>query len=77
MLPRSEQTQIILFSTTFPDHVRDFASKFAPNANRIELNRNELCRLDQAVLYGLQEHKYEVLVSLYHLLTIGQRIIFC
>lgn len=24
-----------------------------------------------------EEHKYDVLVSLYHLLTIGQSIIFC
>jgi ATP-dependent RNA helicase DDX19/DBP5 len=42
MLPRSGQTQIILFSATFPDHVRNFASKFAPNANKIGLQQNQL-----------------------------------
>ncbi|KAN0113613.1 P-loop containing nucleoside triphosphate hydrolase protein [Russula decolorans] len=79
-LPRSEQTQIILFSATFPDHVRSFASNFAPNANKIELKRNELS-VDSIRQFYMdcksEEHKYEVLVSLYHLLTIGQSIIFC
>jgi ATP-dependent RNA helicase DDX19/DBP5 len=80
MLPRSGPTQIILFSATFPDHVRNFASKFAPNANKIELKRNELA-VDSIRQFYMdcksEEHKYEVLVSLYHLLTIGQSIIFC
>lgn len=34
--------QIVLFSATFPDHVRDFASKFAPGANEIQLKKEEL-----------------------------------
>ncbi|KAF8486252.1 DEAD-domain-containing protein [Russula ochroleuca] len=80
MLPRSGQTQIILFSATFPDHVRNFASKFAPSANKIELQRNELA-VDSIRQFYMdcksEDHKYEVLVSLYHLLTIGQSIIFC
>ena len=69
MLPRGGQTQIILFSATFPDHVRNFASKFAPNANKIELKRNELA-VDSIRQFYMdcksEEHKYEVLVSLYH-----------
>lgn len=79
MLPRTG-VQIILFSATFPDHVRNFAAKFAPNANKIELQKNEVtvdnirqCYMD----CKNEEHKYDVLVSLYHLLTIGQSIIFC
>ncbi|KAF8492609.1 P-loop containing nucleoside triphosphate hydrolase protein [Russula emetica] len=80
MLPRSGQTQIILFSATFSDLVRNFASKFAPNANEIELQRNELA-VDSIRQFYMdcksEEHKYGVLVSLYHLLTIGQSIIFC
>lgn len=80
MLPRGGQTQIILFSATFPDHVRNFASKFAPDANKIELKRNELA-VDSIRQFYMdcksEEHKYEILVSLYHLLTIGQSIIFC
>ncbi|RPD59603.1 DEAD-domain-containing protein [Lentinus tigrinus ALCF2SS1-6] len=79
MLPKN-QVQIILFSATFPDHVRNFANKFAPNANKIELQRNELS-VDNIRQFYMdcknEDHKYEVLVSLYQLLTIGQSIIFC
>ncbi|KAI0368775.1 DEAD-domain-containing protein [Pilatotrama ljubarskyi] len=80
MLPKNRPVQIILFSATFPDHVRNFANKFAPNANKIELQRNELS-VDNIRQFYMdcrnEEHKYEVLVSLYSLLTIGQSIIFC
>ncbi|KAI0330254.1 DEAD-domain-containing protein [Cubamyces sp. BRFM 1775] len=80
MLPKNRPVQIILFSATFPDHVRNFAAKFAPNANKIELQRNELS-VDNIRQFYMdcrnEEHKYEVLVSLYSLLTIGQSIIFC
>lgn len=80
MLPRNQAVQIVLFSATFPDHVRNFASKFAPNANRIELKQNEIS-VDNIRQFYMdcrdEDHKYEVLVSLYNLLTIGQSIIFC
>jgi len=79
LLPRSQQ-QIILFSATFPDHVRSFASKFAPSANKIELQKEELS-VDGIRQFYMdcrdEEHKYDILVSLYTLLTIGQSIIFC
>ena len=78
MLPKT--VQLILFSATFPDLVRNFAVKFAPTANEIKLKQEELsvdgikqfymdCKDEQA--------KYDVLVELYSLLTIGQSIIFC
>ncbi|KAK0193799.1 DEAD-domain-containing protein [Armillaria mellea] len=82
MLPRSpaHPIQIILFSATFPDHVRNFASKFAPNANKIELRKEEL-NVDNIKQFYMdcrdEEHKYDILVSLYSLLTVGQSIIFC
>lgn len=80
MLPKNRPVQIILFSATFPDHVRNFANKFAPNSNKIELQRNELS-VDNIRQFYMdcrnEEHKYDVLVSLYQLLTIGQSIIFC
>ncbi|KAF9467994.1 P-loop containing nucleoside triphosphate hydrolase protein [Collybia nuda] len=80
MLPRGRPVQIILFSATFPDHVRAFASKFAPNANKIELQKEELS-VDGIRQFYMdcrnEEHKYDILVSLYSLLTIGQSIIFC
>ncbi|KAK7032249.1 RNA helicase required for poly(A+) mRNA export [Paramarasmius palmivorus] len=80
MLPRSPAPQIILFSATFPDHVRAFANKFAPGANQIELAKNELS-VDSIRQFYMdckdEEHKYDILVTLYTLLTIGQSIIFC
>ncbi|KAL4244070.1 RNA helicase [Abortiporus biennis] len=80
MLPRNRPVQIILFSATFPDNVRTFANKFAPNANKIELQKTELS-VDSIRQFYMdcrnEDHKYDVLVSLYHLLTIGQSIIFC
>jgi ATP-dependent RNA helicase DDX19/DBP5 len=72
--------QVVLFSATFPDHVRNFASKFAPNANKIELKKTELSVEGIKQFYldcKNEDHKYEVLVSLYTILTIGQSIIFC
>jgi superfamily II DNA/RNA helicase len=79
LIPRTG-VQIILFSATFPNHVRNFASKFAPNANKIELQREELSVEGIRQFYmdcRDEEHKYDILVSLYQLLTIGQSIIFC
>ncbi|EIW84301.1 ATP-dependent RNA helicase DBP5 [Coniophora puteana RWD-64-598 SS2] len=78
-LPRQD-LQVILFSATFPDHVRKFANKFAPGANTIELQKEELS-VDSIKQFYMdcknEEHKYDILVSLYQLLTIGQSIIFC
>ncbi|KAK1236360.1 RNA helicase required for poly(A+) mRNA export [Marasmius sp. AFHP31] len=81
LLPRGPKApQIILFSATFPDHVRQFADKFAPSANKIELQKNELS-VDSIRQFYMdcknEEHKYDILVTLYTLLTIGQSIIFC
>lgn len=77
-IPREVQT--LLFSATFPDNVRIFAAKFAPNANEIALKREELF-VDGIKQFYLdckgESHKYEVLVELYGLLTIGQSMIFC
>lgn len=78
LIPKTVQT--LLFSATFPDNVRVFASKFAPNANQIALKKEELSveGIKQFYLDCKSEgHKYEILVELYGLLTIGQSIIFC
>ncbi|KIK10013.1 hypothetical protein K443DRAFT_136113 [Laccaria amethystina LaAM-08-1] len=80
LLPRGSPVQIILFSATFPDHVRSFAANFAPNANKIELQKEELSVEGIRQFYmdcRNEDHKYDILVSLYSLLTIGQSIIFC
>ncbi|KAJ7455233.1 P-loop containing nucleoside triphosphate hydrolase protein [Mycena galericulata] len=80
MLPRDPPVQILLFSATFPDHVRSFASKFAPSANKIELQKEELSVAGIRQFYmdcRNEDHKYDILVRLYALLTVGQSIIFC
>ena len=72
--------QIVLFSATFPGHVRTFAGKFAPAANEIKLKEEELSVEGIKQFYmdcKNEDHKYDVLVDLYSLLTIGQSIIFC
>ncbi|WFD37961.1 RNA helicase [Malassezia japonica] len=72
--------QLVLFSATFPENVHNFAVKFAPSANEIRLKQEELSVESIKQFYmdcHTEEHKYEVLVELYNLLTIGQSIIFC
>jgi ATP-dependent RNA helicase DDX19/DBP5 len=77
MLPKN--MQIVLFSATFPDNVVKYAQNFAPNANQMTLQHEDLtvegirqiyldCDSDQA--------KYDVLVKFYGLMTIGSSIIF-
>ncbi|KAK4058052.1 RNA helicase required for poly(A+) mRNA export [Microbotryomycetes sp. JL221] len=85
IMKMAKDPQIILFSATFAEAVRNFAVRFAPNANEIRLKQEELS-LDAIKQFFMgkfrsahcedEEHKYEVLVELYNLLTIGQSIIF-
>lgn len=76
-MPKS--CQIVLFSATFPARVVEFAQRFAPNSNQITLKHEELTVEGIKQLYmdcDGEAHKYEVLVQLYQLLTIGSSIIF-
>jgi ATP-dependent RNA helicase DDX19/DBP5 len=74
-----KQCQILLFSATFSDAIWKFAKKLAPNATEIRVKREELS-LDPIKQYYLQardlDHKYELLISMFSLLEIGQSIIF-
>ncbi|KAI9276372.1 hypothetical protein BY458DRAFT_433575, partial [Sporodiniella umbellata] len=74
------ECQVLLFSATFPDHVREFASKFAPGANEMSLANHELS-VDVIKQFYMdcqdEEQKYDVLCNLYELLTVSQSIIFC
>ncbi|KAG8883365.1 RNA helicase required for poly(A+) mRNA export [Tulasnella sp. 332] len=73
-------TQIVLFSATFPEKVRIFANKFAPTADEIKLKQEELSVEGIRQLFmdcKDEQKKYDVLVQLYNILTIGQSIIFC
>ena len=77
LLPK--QLQIVLFSATFPDQVKEFAARFAPNANSLTLKQEELTVDGIKQMYmdcTGEQHKYEVLVRLYGLMTIGSSIIF-
>lgn len=77
LLPRT--IQVVLFSATFPEHVHQYASKFAPNANEITLQHEELTVEGIKQLYldcSDDEDKYRTLVQLYGLLTVGSSIIF-
>ncbi|KAG8901739.1 RNA helicase required for poly(A+) mRNA export, partial [Tulasnella sp. 408] len=78
MVPRT--CQIVLFSATFADNVRIFAGKFAPGANEIKLKQEELSVEGIKQFYmdcASEDKKFDVLVELYSLLTIGQSMIFC
>ncbi len=76
-MPKS--CQLVLFSATFTEPVREFAKKFAPNANMITLKVEELS-VDSIKQFYMdcknEMHKAEVLSMIYGLLTIGQSIIF-
>jgi ATP-dependent RNA helicase DDX19/DBP5 len=77
LLPKN--IQIVLFSATFPDNVVDYAMRFAPNANQITLKHEELTVEGIRQLYldcNSEEEKFENLVKLYGMMTIGSSIIF-
>ena len=77
MLPKT--IQILLFSATFPEHVNKYAEKFAPNANAMKLRQQELTVKGIAQMYmdcPKSEDKYDILVKLYGLMTIGSSVIF-
>ncbi|KAI9651754.1 MAG: RNA helicase required for poly(A+) mRNA export [Trizodia sp. TS-e1964] len=71
--------QIVLFSATFPETVIKYAAKFAPNADEITLRHEELTVEGIKQLYldcASENAKFDVLVKLYGLMTIGSSIIF-
>lgn len=71
--------QVVLFSATFPDYVVQYANRFAPQANQITLKHEELTVEGIKQLYldcPTPQHKYDSLVRLYGLMTIGSSIIF-
>lgn len=77
MLPTN--TQLVLFSATFPSEVREYAERFVPNANSLELKQEELnvAGIKQLTMdCDGEQNKFEVLCELYGLLTIGSSIIF-
>ncbi|CAI4763335.1 APG_G0049910.mRNA.1.CDS.1 [Saccharomyces cerevisiae] len=74
-----KDTQLVLFSATFADAVRQYAKKIVPNANTLELQTNEVNVDGIKQLYmdcKNEADKFDVLTELYGLMTIGSSIIF-
>lgn len=77
MLPKT--VQVVLFSATFPNNVVEYATRFAPNSNQITLKHEELTVDGIKQLYldcPKESDKFDALVRLYGLMTIGSSIIF-
>lgn len=77
MLPKD--IQVLLFSATFPDKVNAYATKFAPNAHSLKLQRSELTVKGISQMFidcPNDSTKYDILCKLYGLMTIGQSVIF-
>jgi len=71
--------QVALFSATFPPNVRAFAEQVAPGASKLTLKQDELSVEGIKQFYmdcDNADHKFDILIALYGLLTIGQSIIF-
>lgn len=75
----SPNVQTLLFSATYPEHVRDFALKVVPNPNQITVKREQLSLDNVKQFYidcGAAENRFQVLSDIYGSLRIGQSIIF-
>merc|ERR1719171_1296501 len=71
--------QILFFSATYPDHVRDFAEKIVPNAAKIIVKNLDLSvdAIKQMYLRCRdKDAKFQALVDLYSAMNVGQSIIF-
>lgn len=77
-LPK-DKCQLVLFSATFPDDVRQYAERFVPNANSLELKHEELNVDEITQLYidcANEDEKFKYLCEFYGLMTIASSIIF-
>ncbi|CAN8105981.1 unnamed protein product [Discula destructiva] len=77
MLPQN--VQVLLFSATFPDKVDAYAKRFAPNAHSMMLQRENLTVKGITQMYmdcPSEADKYDVLVKMYSLMTVGSSVIF-
>lgn len=76
-LPKTVQK--VLFSATFPENVTAYADRFAPDANQITLQHQELTVEGIKQLYFEctgEQGKIDTLLKLYGLMTVGSSIIF-
>lgn len=71
--------QVLLFSATFPERVKQYIPKFAPNANSLRLKTKELTvkGISQMFVDCPDEMaRYDILCQLYGLMTVAQSVIF-
>lgn len=72
--------QILLFSATYDEEIRDFARAIVPNANEIHLKPEEqsLSNIKQYyVVTRTEDDKYRALANIFGTISIGQTFIFC
>ena len=72
--------QILLFSATYDDEIRRFASDIVPNAIEIHLKREEQSLANIRQLYIVcrqEEDKYRALANIFGTISIGKTFIFC
>ena len=77
MLPKTMQT--VLFSATFPPHVINYATRFAPDSNVLTLAHDDLTIEGIKQLYidiNGQADKFDTLLKFYGLMTQASSIIF-
>merc|ERR1719265_2955623 len=77
MLPRD--VQVLFFSATWPDDVREFSKKIVPAAAKITVENQNLAVDAIYQMYmqcGSDTEKYERLTELYGLMNVGQSIVF-
>lgn len=75
----SANVKVTLFSATFPDAVKDFADKVAPDARKITLKQSEvvLKRITQLTCRTDATHsKFDIIDAVFSSISIGQTIIF-
>lgn len=76
---RNMNCQIILFSATYPINVRTFASKMAPQHNRVTMKKEKLT-LDGIKQFWINcetyEKKEDMLSTLFSMMNVGKCIIF-
>jgi ATP-dependent RNA helicase DDX6/DHH1 len=70
--------QIMLFSATFPDTVKDFTDKYVPKHNMVNLMEKLTLRgITQYYAFVDEKHKIHCLNTLFSRLQTNQTIIFC
>lgn len=75
-----ESCQILLFSATYDDEVKKFATDIVPNAIELHLKQEEqsLANIQQYyVVTQTQEDKYRALANIFGTISIGSTFIFC